>query len=106
MCSTVASNVNTTNTAIVTYGIRTAAQVADRTAKISRTQPAAYAAPRNAAVTGGWMVQAKYFSVLADRTNNTTKASAVSSEKAPISRRVPGRITSFLWSRVNPQTLP
>src|SRR6187200_1817227 len=44
----------------------------------SKTQPTAYAAPRNAAVTGGWMVQAKCCSVLAERTNNTTKASAVS----------------------------
>jgi hypothetical protein len=67
---------------------------ADPQGQDSKTQPTAYAAPRNAAVTGGWMVQAKCCSVLAERTNNTTKASAVSSEKAHNSHRVPGRSTS------------
>ena len=67
-CSTVASSVSVENTATVTTAIRASTQACARRPSRTSTRPAAYPAPRNAAVSGGLIVQAKYASVCADRT--------------------------------------
>ena len=89
MCTTVASRLSTANTRIVRYGMRIAAQLPDSRASTTSTHPAAYAAPRKEAVAGGWIVQAKWCSVLDASTNRTTKASAVRVAKARNNQRVP-----------------
>ena len=90
--SSVTTSVVVVKTRMARNGIRTAAQVPRRTASSSSAHPPAYAAPRNAAVVGGLMVQANTRSVCSAPTNSATNARSVRPLKTASTSRVPGKI--------------